>query len=105
MRAEAYDVSHFPELKDQYGAMSVPCIVITHADGIQNSAKRASPPNVNWSARKPHDLRYQSNNNDSAKIVTHRLMRSMRRPAESLFTAALFIGLRTSFVPRVLGPS
>lgn len=28
VRAEAYDVSHFPELKDQYGAMSVPCIVI-----------------------------------------------------------------------------
>lgn len=35
VRAEAYDVSHFPELKDQYGAMSVPCIVITHADGTQ----------------------------------------------------------------------
>ena len=28
VRAEAYDVSHFPELKDHYGAMSVPCIVI-----------------------------------------------------------------------------
>lgn len=28
VRAEVYDVSHFPELKDQYGAMSVPCIVI-----------------------------------------------------------------------------
>ena len=28
VRAEAYDVSHFLELKDQYGAMSVPCIVI-----------------------------------------------------------------------------
>ena len=28
VRAEAYDVSHFPELKDQYGAMSVPCNVI-----------------------------------------------------------------------------
>lgn len=28
VHAEAYDVSHFPELKDQYGAMSVPCIVI-----------------------------------------------------------------------------
>ena len=28
VRAEAYDISHFPELKDQYGAMSVPCIVI-----------------------------------------------------------------------------
>lgn len=35
VRAEAYDVSHFPELKDQYGAMSVPCIVITRADGTQ----------------------------------------------------------------------
>lgn len=28
MRAEAYDVAHFPELRDHYGAMSVPCIVI-----------------------------------------------------------------------------
>ena len=28
VRAEAYDVSHFPELRDHYGAMSVPCIVI-----------------------------------------------------------------------------
>ena len=35
VRAEAYDVSHFPELKDQYGAMSVPCIVITRANGTQ----------------------------------------------------------------------
>lgn len=35
VRAEAYDVSHFPELKDQYGAMSVPCIVVTKADGSQ----------------------------------------------------------------------
>ena len=35
VRAEAYDVSHFPELKDQYGAMSVPCIVINRPDGAQ----------------------------------------------------------------------
>ncbi|PJM77584.1 FAD-dependent oxidoreductase [Bifidobacterium felsineum] len=35
VRAEAYDVSHFPELKDQYGAMSVPCIVINKFDGSQ----------------------------------------------------------------------
>lgn len=35
VRAEAYDVAHFPELRDQYGAMSVPCIVITRADGTQ----------------------------------------------------------------------
>lgn len=28
VRVEAYDVAHFPELKDHYGAMSVPCIVI-----------------------------------------------------------------------------
>lgn len=35
VRAEAYDVAHFPELRDHYGAMSVPCIVITRADGMQ----------------------------------------------------------------------
>lgn len=31
--AQAYDVAHFPQLKDAYGAMSVPCTVIRHADG------------------------------------------------------------------------
>lgn len=35
VRAEAYDVAHFPELRDHYGAMSVPCIVVTWADGTQ----------------------------------------------------------------------
>ena len=35
VRAEAYDVAHFPELRDHYGAMSVPCIVITWADSTQ----------------------------------------------------------------------
>ena len=35
VRAEAYDVAHFPELRDHYGAMSVPCIVTTRADGTQ----------------------------------------------------------------------
>ncbi|MDN6622922.1 MAG: thioredoxin family protein, partial [Bifidobacterium crudilactis] len=35
VRAEAYDVSHFPELKEQYGVMSVPCIVINRDDGSQ----------------------------------------------------------------------
>ncbi|RBP97781.1 thioredoxin reductase [Bifidobacterium aemilianum] len=29
VRAEAYDVSRYPDLKDQYGVMSVPCIVIS----------------------------------------------------------------------------
>ena len=33
VRAETYDVSHFPELKDQYAAMSVPCIVINRGAG------------------------------------------------------------------------
>lgn len=28
VRAEAYDIAHFPELKDRYAVMSVPCIVI-----------------------------------------------------------------------------
>ncbi|WEV72447.1 FAD-dependent oxidoreductase [Bifidobacterium sp. ESL0790] len=31
VRAEAYDISHFPELQSQYGAMSVPCIVVNKA--------------------------------------------------------------------------
>ena len=35
VRAEAYDIAHFPELKDHYGAMSVPCIVINKPDGTQ----------------------------------------------------------------------
>ena len=26
--AEAYDLNHFPELRDQYQVMSVPCLVI-----------------------------------------------------------------------------
>lgn len=29
VRAEAYDISHFPELQSQYDAMSVPCIVVS----------------------------------------------------------------------------
>ncbi len=33
VKAEAYDIAHFPDIKDQYNAMSVPCIVITKADG------------------------------------------------------------------------
>lgn len=32
VRAEAYDVSHYPELQSQYNAMSVPCIVINKTD-------------------------------------------------------------------------
>ena len=35
VRAEAYDVALFPELKDHYGAMSVPCIIVTRADGTR----------------------------------------------------------------------
>ena len=35
VRAEAYDVAHFPDIKDHYTVMSVPCIVITKADGSQ----------------------------------------------------------------------
>lgn len=36
VRAEAYDVAHFPGLKDRFNVMSVPCIVITRADGSQS---------------------------------------------------------------------
>lgn len=31
--AEAFDIAHFPDLRDRYNAMSVPCAVIRHADG------------------------------------------------------------------------
>lgn len=37
MCVEAYDVLHFPEPKDQYGATSMPYIVITHADDTQQA--------------------------------------------------------------------
>ncbi|KAA8816562.1 FAD-dependent oxidoreductase [Bifidobacterium callitrichos] len=40
VRAEAYDISHFPELKDQYGAMSVPCIVINRGDGADGGEQK-----------------------------------------------------------------
>lgn len=33
VRAEAYDVSHFPDLKSRYNVMSVPCIVVTRPEG------------------------------------------------------------------------
>ena len=29
VRAEAYDIAHYPELKERYDVMSVPCIVLT----------------------------------------------------------------------------
>ncbi|MBT1179692.1 FAD-dependent oxidoreductase [Bifidobacterium vespertilionis] len=38
VRAEAYDISHFPELRDQYGAMSVPCIVINRGGAADGGA-------------------------------------------------------------------
>lgn len=30
IKAEVYDIAHFPEMKDQYHVMSVPCMVINH---------------------------------------------------------------------------
>ena len=36
VHAEAYDVAHFPELKDRFNVMSVPCVVITDAKGSQS---------------------------------------------------------------------
>lgn len=36
VHAEAYDVAHFPELKDRFNVMSVPCIVITDAKSSQS---------------------------------------------------------------------
>jgi thioredoxin reductase (NADPH) len=36
--AEAYDLNHFPKLKDQYQVMSVPCLVIN--DDIVSFGKK-----------------------------------------------------------------
>lgn len=36
--AEAFDIAHFPDLRDRYNAMSVPCAVIRHADGRERVA-------------------------------------------------------------------
>ena len=33
--AEAFDIAHFPDLRDRYNAMSVPCVVIRRADGSE----------------------------------------------------------------------
>ena len=32
IRAEVYDINHFPELREKYNVMSVPCLVID--DGV-----------------------------------------------------------------------
>ena len=50
VRAEAYDISHFPELRDQYGAMSVPCIVINRGatDGADADAAAPGEPQVEF---------------------------------------------------------
>ena len=35
VRAEAYDIAHFPQLKDKFNVMSVPCMVITRPGAQQ----------------------------------------------------------------------
>ncbi|AKV55778.1 thioredoxin reductase [Bifidobacterium actinocoloniiforme DSM 22766] len=44
VRAQAYDVARFPELKDQYGVMSVPCIVVNNGgEQIVEFGKKSVP--------------------------------------------------------------
>lgn len=40
VKAEAYDISHFPELQKQYGAMSVPCIVVNKTDASGKTSQK-----------------------------------------------------------------
>lgn len=40
VRAEAYDITHFPELQSQYGAMSVPCIVVNKTDASGKATQK-----------------------------------------------------------------
>ena len=37
--AEVYDLNHFPEIKDQYQVMSVPCLVINDGEKISFGKK------------------------------------------------------------------
>ena len=37
--AQVYDLNHFPELKDQYNVMSVPCLVINDGEQISFGKK------------------------------------------------------------------
>lgn len=41
IRAEAYDVNHFPELRERYNAMSVPCIVVDDGKRVSFGRKNA----------------------------------------------------------------
>ena len=34
VRAEVYDINHFPELKEKYDVMSVPCLVLNDSKVI-----------------------------------------------------------------------
>ena len=37
--AEVYDLNHFPEIKDKYQVMSVPCLIINHGEKISFGKK------------------------------------------------------------------
>ncbi|MFR0589070.1 FAD-dependent oxidoreductase [Bifidobacterium apri] len=47
VRAEAYDIAHFPELKDKFNVMSVPCMVITR-HGAGADADDAGSPTIEF---------------------------------------------------------
>ena len=40
--AEVYDLNHFPEIKDEYKVMSVPCLVINDGEKIAFGKKNAA---------------------------------------------------------------
>ena len=37
--AHVYDVNHFPELKDRYNVMSVPCLVVNNGEAVSFGKK------------------------------------------------------------------
>ena len=37
--AQAYDLNHFPALRDQYKVMSVPCLVVNHGQQVSFGKK------------------------------------------------------------------
>ena len=40
--AQVYDLNHFPEIKDKYNVMSVPCLVVNNGQQISFGKKNAA---------------------------------------------------------------
>ena len=42
MSAEVYDINHFPQLRERYNVMSVPCLVVNGGETVSFGKKNIS---------------------------------------------------------------